>query len=470
MCEYSMKICGLGILALALLAGCRSVSSPKDLPIPPSADTETPRVLPASFIDPVPVGPELETPEEELAVPPLPVVEGESSDTFQLSQLEEAATLNNPALAQIEAQLEALHGKWFQAGLPPNPTLGYTAGDIGEAGGAGKHGAFVGQTFIRGNKLGLDQAIVSQEVAAAEQKLVARRERVLTDVRLAYYDALLAQRRVEVATELVANSREAVTTSEKLFKAKDIPQVGLLQTQVQLQTNEIVLRQAQNGISAAWRRLSSVIGQPDLQRRKLTGDLDAATSDYRWEKQLQRLTSESPEIAEAVAEMERARWALSRACAETIPDVDMQISVQGDTLTGDTLTGIQFGMPLRVWNKNQGGIHQAQGEVVSAERNLVRVELALRNRLAEVFRRYADAQYQANMFAREMVPKAKRSFDLVQRGYMLGEVGYLDLLAANRTYYQTRQSQIDALQELWQARLLIDGMLLDDSLSDGEAE
>ena len=85
-------------------------------------------------------------------------------------------------------------------------------------------------------------------------------------------------------------------------------------------------------------------------------------------------------------------------------------------------------------------------------------------------RRYADAQYQANMFAREMVPKAKRSFDLVQRGYMLGEVGYLDLLAANRTYYQTRQSQIDALQELWQARLLIDGMLLDDSLSDGEAE
>jgi cobalt-zinc-cadmium efflux system outer membrane protein len=474
MCVSLTKSCVIVLLSLAVLAGCRSVRPTDSLVIPAPAEVAPPKVMPASFLETAADSSEpelLDAPRPvvgELLDAPLPVMEDQGE--FGLTHFEVMATSNSPALGQVEAALSALRGKWVQAGLPPNPTIGYMASDIGEDGGAGKQGGYVGQTFVRGGKLGLDQAVISQEVAAADQKLVARRERVLTDVRLAYYDVLIAQRRVEVATELVTISRQAVEASENLLKAKDIPRVGLLQTQVQLQNNEITLRRAENENDAAWRRLSSVVGQPNLERRKLTGDLDTAVYGYQWEEQLQRLISSSPEIARAVAELEGTGWALQRAFAQNTSDIAVQISVQSDDATGATLTGIQLGLPLPLWNRNQGGIHQAHNDIVSAERNLARVELGLRNRLAKVFRQYADARYQATKFSKEVIPKAKQTLDLVTQGYKLGEIGYLDQLAANRTYFQTRQSQIDALQDLWRARLLIDGMLLDDSLSAGDAE
>ena len=40
------------------------------------------------------------------------------------------------------------------------------------------------------------------------------------------------------------------------------------------------------------------------------------------------------------------------------------------------------------------------------------------------------------------------------------------MLTAQRTYFQTNLSNIEALRELWRATIRIDGMLLEDSLSD----
>ena len=44
-------------------------------------------------------------------------------------------------------------------------------------------------------------------------------------------------------------------------------------------------------------------------------------------------------------------------------------------------------MPIPIWNKNQGGIIKAQGEVAVAEQSLAQLELELQQRLAPVFER-----------------------------------------------------------------------------------
>ena len=49
----------------------------------------------------------------------------------------------------------------------------------------------------------------------------------------------------------------------------------------------------------------------------------------------------------------------------------------------------------------------------------------------------------------------------------MGEVGYLDMLAAQRTYFQTNLSYIEVQRELWRAMLRIEGRLLEDSLEGG---
>lgn len=97
---------------------------------------------------------------------PLPL----ESDTpvLTLSTLEQWALESNPTLAQAAAQVEMSQGKALQAGLYPNPTMGYTADQIGAVGTAGElHGFFVQQEIVRGKKLKLGRAKYAQEAASA---------------------------------------------------------------------------------------------------------------------------------------------------------------------------------------------------------------------------------------------------------------------------------------------------------------
>lgn len=397
-----------------------------------------------------------------------PIQTGPASESTPLSldQLTDLAISQNPAIRQAEARIRALQGKCLQAGLAPNPTAGYIASEIGDQGKAGQQGAYVGQTFVTADKLCRAQAVVAAEISAASSELAAMRMRVQTDVRLRFYETLLAQRRVVVAGNLANSTAEAVAASQSLVEAQEIPLAGLLQTEIQQENAAVSLRTAENRLRQAWRQLAAVVGVVDLPRQLLEGDITEAPAELHWESQLARLQTVSPELAAALAEVRRARRAVDLAIAQATPNVTTQFSVQQDTADDRTLTGVQVGMPIPLWNRNQGRIRQAQAELSEAYRNLERLELSLARRLAEVYRQYADARVLAAAYAEKILPRSQRTFDLVKTGYEQGEVGYLDLLTAQRTYFQTNLAYLDALGTMWQSYFLIDGLLLDRSLAE----
>ena len=411
------------------------------------------------LIQPPTIGDSSEAAVESVVPQRLPPASGLSLDA-----LEQMALASNPAISQAAARVRALRGKWVQVGLPPNPTVGYVGGEIGNDGAAGQQGGFVGQDFITAKKLQRNRAVVAAEISRAEQELAAVQRRVQSDVRQSYYAALLAQRRVNLAEELVRVTSEAAKSSKQLYEAEEIPLAGLLQTEVQQQNSAVLARTAQNSLSQAWRQLSAIIGGAVLPEQPLEGEVSELPVPLDWQEQLARVQRESPEVAAAMANVERARRALNRACVEAVPDVSTQLSVQYDDSTQDTIAGVQVGIPLPLWNRNQGGIRQAQAEISEAVRNVDRVELDLNRRLADAFREYSDAEVTANSYASEILPRSKQTFELVQKGYSQGEVGYLDLLAAQQVYSQTNLAYLDALQTLWRSYVLIDSLLLEGSL------
>src|SRR5947207_6075393 len=86
---------------------------------------------------------------ETLPVPAGPTV----ATPLTLADLEQMAVRGNPTLAQAAAQVEAAHGRAVQAGLCPNPTVGYQAELIGVMGTAGEmQGVFIDQTIVTAGK------------------------------------------------------------------------------------------------------------------------------------------------------------------------------------------------------------------------------------------------------------------------------------------------------------------------------
>jgi len=53
----------------------------------------------------------------------------------------------------------------------------------------------------------------------------------------------------------------------------------------------------------------------------------------------------------------------------------------------------------------------------------------------------------------------------VTNGYEVGEISYLSLLTAQRTYFQTSLQYLDAMREAWAADVQIKGFLLSGQLN-----
>ena len=131
-----------------------------------------------------------------------------------------------------------------------------------------------------------------------------------------------------------------------------------------------------------------------------------------------------------------------------MPNVEALAVVTHDTSNGDTLTGIEVGMPIPLLDRNQGGIMRAQGQAAAAEREVDRVVLGLQTRLAEVFQRHDTARTQVERYSRKggIIDSAEQTLKLIQAGYEVEEFGVLDLLSAQRIYFEARLAYLDSLR------------------------
>jgi cobalt-zinc-cadmium efflux system outer membrane protein len=152
--------------------------------------------------------------------------------------------------------------------------------------------------------------------------------------------------------------------------------------------------------------------------------------------------------------------------AERVPNITLQgmVNVVDNGIDGKTDGNILIGVPLPLWNKNQGGVIQAQGEAIAAERMVEQIELDLQNRVAPVFERYSNAFNQVRRYQETILPVAEESLDLTRKSYAAGEIDFVALLTAQRTYSQTRLGYLDALRELRESAAQIQGFLLSGSL------
>ena len=382
-----------------------------------------------------------------------------------LPEFERLAIATSPSISQIQSEIEALRGSHLQAGLSPNPTFGISSGDINEDGGGGRHGVYFGRQIVRGNKLAISQSVVCAEIEVAQKRLATVEQQLLTDVRIRYYDLLVAQEKVSIANELVQISRDAVEVSEKLLKAQEVARASLLQAELELQNTLVIKRQAENERLAARRTLAALIGEADLSAIYAAGSVRDRTAPEDFEAAYDRLLQSSPELAALIADVERARRQMAREQVEPIPNATWQTTLQFDTVTDDVVAGFQVGMPIPTRNRNQGAIHRANFEIHAAQQRVQKKALDLRQRLAIAYGKYLDADLQIEAYDKEILPKAKETFDLISIGYQEGEIDFLQLLTAQRTYSQFSMTYLEKLRESWQQSVKIEGMLLSGSLN-----
>jgi len=412
-------------------------------------------------IQPTTPPPPTAAPNQEPVMPPARVI---PADALTLDDLVEFAMESNPTLMQAAAAMQAAEGRYVQAGLYPNPAIAYQGADIGLDGTSGQQGMGVSQTIITSNKRVWAMAVAEAEIQQAQLAWESQRRRVVNGIRSGYYDVLLAQRTIDVNSELVRIGQRGVELAERRLAARQISKAEVLQIQIEAQMAELSLNQAKNHNDAAWRRLTAVLGRPDMQPQPLAGEVDKDLPQFDWRIALDHLLTQSPELAQALAAVETARNALALQCAKRVPNFQVATGVKYDESARFTLADVQFSVPIPLFNRNQGNIMAAQSNLAAAQYEVRRLELNLRVRLAEAFRQYANASRQVEVYSGSIVPNAEESLRLANIGYQAGHFSYLTLLTAQRTYFGVSLEYLESLKVFWARSVELEGMLLSGGL------
>jgi cobalt-zinc-cadmium efflux system outer membrane protein len=108
-------------------------------------------------------------------------------------------------------------------------------------------------------------------------------------------------------------------------------------------------------------------------------------------------------------------------------------------------------VPLPVFNKNQGGISEAEYNLAKARKEQESIDLEIRTALSETYQTLLSAFYEAGALKTEVLPAAQHAFDAAQKGYEEGKFGYLDILDTQQTLFEAKRNYIDALSDYHKA-------------------
>ena len=409
-------------------------------------------------------------PSESLLLPAPDEVDNEQSMGLTLETLEEMALSNNPTLVQAMAQVDAASGSAYQAGLYPNPVVGYASDQIGIAGTAGElQGGYVSQEFVTGGKLQLSRAKWLQAARIAETNRSAQYDRVLNDIRKYFYKTLAAQQLVEVQKQLVANAQDNVQTHKEMLNLGQTNTPGLLQSEINLRQNQLNLQTAENDLEQAWRNLVAMVGTPELSRTTLHGTLEPTEEKLDWESAFHHLLQNSPELVAAWEKVCHDEITVERERIQPIPNILVNVDFGHNFETDNSVAGVTAGVPLPIFDDNSGTIDQAMADLNRSRADVKRLELTLSAALADQYRNYQTNWQHIQAYQSEMLPKAKQVYELLHKSYIMRRATWPQVLMAQKNYLDLQAQYIDALLAYRETDISIRGMLLTGGLTEPQA-
>jgi cobalt-zinc-cadmium efflux system outer membrane protein len=389
-----------------------------------------------------------------------------------LEQLQQMALMNNPTLRQAKAGVTAAEGLTRQAGLWPNPTVGYVGEEIrGGSFGGGQQGIFVQQNVMLGGKLGLDRKIRAEEGKQSEAEAEEQRLRVENGVRVAFYESLAAQQMVEMRKKLSGVARDAVETTRQLFNLGQADQPDVLQAEVEADQADLAVITSEQEQQRAWRVLASVVGRPEVPLALLAGDLEDLP-EINPDQILETILSNSPAVRIAQLGVTRAGTELTRSHREVVPDLFLRAGYMNNLEQLGTVPPkaagsegfAEVGVNLPVFNRNQGNIQAAKANQERATLEVQRVSLVLRKLAAPVLQSYASSRAIADRYKARTLPNARQAYQLYLEKYHEGAAAYPQVLIAQRTLFQLEASYIATLENVWINAATLQGLLLTDGL------
>lgn len=385
---------------------------------------------------------------------------GNTAEIWTLESSIKRTTTVAPESFAAEAEIAVRTGGLLQADAWPNPTITLRADEkMGIEDGRG--GYSLSQVTITQalpmNRLIHQRLVASVELEAA--RAAQRYQRLLLENRTAQaFHALqlaterqrLAQERLDFAENMqLGNSRSSTERSgnDRLVRYLSPLERARLAILRETARQDVALAEGKWSESLAQFRMLLAMS-PDAQPE--TTRLVPAVAPDALNTLLGRLEAH-PALLAAQLIRDAGRASVDVARAQRFADPTLSVIHEQDYLAGErrNYIGLMLGVQIPVWNRSDGGVVRALGEIDKAEAMLEIMRRDLVSRLRQSHLHLGHLVEQAEHYRTQLLQPARQVLDLTRKGYISGEQNGLALVDASNTYFDAQARYLELLRDAW---------------------
>ncbi|MFJ3057029.1 TolC family protein [Herbaspirillum sp. NPDC087042] len=384
------------------------------------------------------------------------------AELLTLSSALALADAGNRALAAAQKEIEALDASLEQAGARPNPEFSALMEDTRKSSRTTTYQ--VNQPIELGGKRSarIEAAERTRDMAVLDH--ASQRSALHARVRAAFHEAVLAMERQRLARDLVTLAQTAADMTARRVQAGKVSPVEQTRAQLALSNARLEAGQADSDVTLARRQLASLWGATDpgapladIGVETLPELPDIGTLTTR--------VANGPVVQMARLEVERRRALARIESSKRVPDLTVSLGNKRDEEAARNMWVVGFSVPIPVFDSNRGNELEALKRVDKARDEQAMVELQLQNDAAQAYERLRNARQEAQALREDIVPGAQSAYLAARTGFTLGKFAFLDVLDAQRSYFQARAQYWKALSGAFQASAELDRLAGDAALT-----
>lgn len=374
-----------------------------------------------------------------------PAVVKEPNGVLTLSSAIDLALRSNPALSAATNELRAVEGAVIQAGLLPNPEVSTSVEDTQNK--ATRTTTIqLNQRIELGGKRSARIASAERGVDVAAADLAAKRLDIRATVIGAFFDVLVAQERIQQAEDLLGLAQRASQAASRRVIAGKISPVEETKARVAEASARVELNQAQRELVSARKLLAASWGSSTPHFVRAEGRTDLLPQ-LRSSEEITRRLNASPALLRARHEVDRFSALADLERSRRIPDVTVSLGSKKVEELGRNQTIVGVSIPFPIFDRNQGNVLEAQRRADKARDELNVTEVRLSAEVTQNEERLKALLIEAQALQSEIMPGARSAYEAASKGFELGKFSFLEVLDAQRTFFQARSQYLRSLSD-----------------------
>lgn len=356
-----------------------------------------------------------------------------------------------PQLQGADAALRAADANVGLSSLRPNPTLSVEAENVLGSGryagfGAGEKTFSLSMPLELGGKRGARVRVAEAERSAARIGTQVAQADLTLQITEAFVALAASERYVEIAKASHALAERAHHVARERVRVGKASPIEEQRADVLRINAEVRLDKALR----ATRLASATIA-------RLTGSATPVAIASTWFERTDAAVLGQPAVsslalAAAEAELTAANARIDAARRDRIPDVTLTAGMRRYGESSEKAAVLALSVPLPLFNPGTAAIARSSAEYDRASAARRSVALELEQSTAQAEAEVADALAAARAANGPALAAAEEAARIARIGYAEGKFPQLELIEAERSLAETRETSVDALAALHTAR------------------